>query len=75
MDVIIYLAFILMLIGSYCIGYMVGRGAKHFDGLFIVDDGNFEKTSWTLDVKMDPRDVPNKKELRFKVIKDRIGDV
>ncbi len=40
-----------------------------FDGLLIVNDSDFEKTRWIIDVKTDPATIPDKKELHLKVTK------
>lgn len=50
------------------IGYLIGNSSKVKDaGIFLIDDTDSEKTKWTLDVHMDPDDIPKKKHLRFKV--------
>lgn len=49
---------------------------KEVDGLFILDDSDPKTTRWILDVKMDPDEIKNKKEIRLKVCKmDEQGDV
>lgn len=52
----------------YIVGYVVGRASQNKNaGIFLVDDSDDEKTRWTLDVHMDPDDIPKKKYLRFRV--------
>lgn len=54
-------------------GIFIGRETairfKKYDGLFIVDDSNDQKTQWILDLKVDPDTIPNQKEIRLKVEK------
>lgn len=72
MDVLIY---VLIAVGAFCIGVYIGRKRTKNDGLFIVDDSDDKTTRWTLDVKIDPKEIPNKKEIRLKIIKMDEGDV
>lgn len=72
MNILIYL---LTAIGFLCIGIFFGRISVKFDGLFIVDDSYEETTRWILDVKIDPKRIPDKKEIRLKVRKMMEGDV
>lgn len=60
---------------SFGIGFFVASGGSKSDGLFIVDDNDNSTTRWILDVKIDPRMIPNKKEIRLKVRKLSEGDV
>lgn len=49
---------------------------KEVDGLFILDDSDPNTTRWILDMRMDPDEIKNKKEIRLKVCKmDEQGDV
>lgn len=66
--------FILAFIIGGIVGYFIGK-VKKSDGMFIVDDNDYEKTRWILDVKIDPKTIPNKKEIRLKVHKINEGDV
>lgn len=60
--------FILTFIIGGIVGYFIGK-VKKSDGMFIVDDNDYDKTRWILDVKIDPKTIPNKKEIRLKVRK------
>lgn len=42
---------------------------QKYDGLFILDDSDPNITRWILDVKMDPDEIKNKKEIHLKVCK------
>ena len=72
MDILLY---ILVVLGALCVGVFIGRTTLKVDGMFIVDDSNDETTRWILDVNFDPKDIPNKKEVRLKVRKMTEGDV
>lgn len=48
---------------------------KQIQGLFIIDDSDHNTTRWILDVKMDPEEIKNMKEIRLKVCKMDEGDV
>lgn len=69
------LLYILVAIVALCVGVFIGRMTAETDGMFIIDDTDVEKTRWILDVKTDPKDIPNKKEVRLKVRKMTEGDV
>lgn len=62
---------LLVLIGAFLfgIGFVIGRLARKTDGLFIVNNDDSETTRWILDVKIDPKTIPNRKEIRLKVRK------
>lgn len=65
MNILIAITFLL---SGLIIGYIAGKSSKVKDaGIFLVDDTDSEKTRWTLDVHMNPDDIPKKKHLRFKV--------
>lgn len=65
MNILIAITFLL---SGLIIGYITGKSSKVKDaGIFLVDDTDSEKTRWTLDVHMNPDDIPKKKHLRFKV--------
>lgn len=67
---------ILILIVAFCVGVLIGRSNRKFDGMFIVNDSDEEITRWILDVNIDPMDIPKKKEVRLKVRKmTEEGDV
>ncbi len=68
-------AIIIAVIGGLFVGFLIGRASKKFDGIFVVDDSDYETTRWTLDMKTDPESIPNKKEIRLKVKKMIEGDV
>lgn len=68
-------AIIIAFIGGAIIGFLIGRKRSKFDGIFIVDDADYETTRWTLDMKIDPKTIPNRKEIRLKVGKMFEGDV
>lgn len=72
MDILLY---ILVALGSLCVGVFIGRTTIKVDGMFIVDDSDDETTRWILDVKIDPKTIPNKKEVRLKVRKMTEEDV
>lgn len=72
MDILLY---ILVALGALCVGVFIGRTTIKVDGMFIVDDSDDETTRWILDVKVDPKTIPNKKEVRLKVRKMTEGDV
>lgn len=57
------------MIGGILIGMYIGTRVKHVDGLFIVDENNDEAIRWVLDMKIDPEEIPKKKEVRLKVCK------
>lgn len=50
-------------------GILFGKISKKFDGMLVVDDSYDESTKWTLDVNVDPKSIPSKKEIRLKVRK------
>lgn len=56
------------IVGGILIGMYIGIRIRHIDGLFIVDE-NDDKIRWVLDMKIDPEDIPSKKEVRLKVCK------
>lgn len=60
-----------VLIGGFLfgVGFVIGRIGRKTDGMFIVDDNDTETTRWILDVKTDPKTIPNRKEIRLKVRK------
>lgn len=66
--------FVIVLV-CYLIGMIVGYALAHIltlrkrDGLFILDDSDPNTTRWILDVKIDPDEIKNKKEIRLKVCK------
>lgn len=66
---------ILVAISTLCVGVFIGRKTVKVDGMFIVDDSDDKTTRWVLDVKVDPKTIPNKKEVRLKVRKMTEGDV
>lgn len=49
--------------------------SKQIHGLFILDDSDSNTTRWILDVKIDPEEIKNMKEIRLKVCKMDEGDV
>lgn len=63
--------FLLVLIGGllFGVGFVLGQIGRKTDGMFIVDDNDDETTRWILDVKIDPKTIPNRKEIRLKVRK------
>lgn len=72
---------LIIVVACYVIGMVVGYVVRSLlpkknDGLFILDDSDPKTTRWILDVKMDPDEIKNKKEIRLKVCKmDEQGDV
>lgn len=66
---------ILVAIGALCVGVFIGRKTVKVDGMFIVDDSDDKTTRWILDVAVDPKNIPNKKDVRLKVRKMTEGDV
>lgn len=66
-----------LIMASLCliIGIAIGRKSSKYDGRFIVDDSDYETTRWTLDVDIDPKTIPDKKEIRLKVYKMTEEDV
>lgn len=62
------LLFFFVGITMFCIGVFIGKHWKKTDGMFIVNDSDVEVTRWTLDVNIDPKTIPNKKEIRLKVV-------
>lgn len=69
--------FIVSIILGFILGYSIYLlSHRKPDGLFILDDSDPNTTRWILDVKMDPDEIKNKKEIRLKVCKmDEQGDV
>lgn len=63
------LFWVIFIIAAFFAGVIVGRSMIKIDGLFIVDDSDYETTRWTLDVWVDPKTIPNKKNVRLKVKK------
>lgn len=67
---------ILIIFSSFFVGFLIGRiTVKKYDGMFIINDSNMETTKWILDVKTDPIEISNKKEVKLKVHKMTEGDV
>lgn len=66
---------IIVAIAAFLLGIFIGSRLSHVDGMFIVNDTDEETTRWILDVKIDPKTIPNKKEIRLKVKKMTEGDV
>lgn len=68
MEILMSVCFVLT---GFFFGIVIGRGAKNIDGLFIVDDyGDInEPIHWVLDMKIDPEEIPNKKQVILKVCK------
>lgn len=63
-------AILILAIVGFIIGYMLGRISRvRPDGLFILDDSDPDTTRWILDVKTDPDEIKNKKEIHLKVCK------
>lgn len=60
---------ILIGIAIFLIGIFIGRKSMRCDGLFIVNDSDFNKTQWIIDVKIDPETIPSRKEIHLKVKK------
>lgn len=65
---------LVVLVLAFCFGFLLGYVKPHFsnekrnyDGLFILDDSDDSKTRWILDMKMDPDEIKNKKEIHLKV--------
>ena len=62
----------------FLIGLLIGAGMyillfkvfTRVDGSFIINDDDPETTRWTLKVEGDPRDIPKKKRVVFKVEKE-----
>ena len=69
------LLYILVAIAALCVGVFIGRKTVKVDGMFIVDDSDDKTTRWILDVTVDPKNIPNKKDVRLKVRKMTEGDV
>lgn len=69
------LLLVLTTVGALLIGVFIGRKSIRSDGMFIVDDSRDETTRWILDVKIDPKTIPNRKEIRLKVRKMNEGVV
>lgn len=67
--------YFLVIAGTLCIGFFIGRLTKKVDGRFIVDNSDGDKTRWTIDVDFDPETLPKKKEVRLKVYEMTEGDV
>lgn len=72
MDILLY---ILVAAGGLCIGIFIGRVTVKVNGRFIVDESDENITRWTIDVDFDPKELPDKKEVRLKVCKMEEGDV
>lgn len=76
MDVLL---FILSGVGGLLFGVFIGISisniGRKFDGLFIVDDSDEETTKWILDVSIDPKSIPDQKEIHLKVRKMTERDV
>lgn len=66
---------ILVALVTFCVGVFVGRTTIKVDGMFVIDDSDDETTRWILDIKVDPKTIPNKKEVRLKVRKMTEGGV
>lgn len=61
--------YILIAIFFLLLGLFIGRKTIRYDGLFLVDESNNEKTRWILDVKIDPNSIPSKNKIYLKVKK------
>lgn len=73
-----FVCYVIGLIVGFLIGYAICfcKNKKAEDGFFIVNDSDPEITRWIIDVKMDPYEIKNKKEIHLKVRKmDEQGDV
>lgn len=67
--------FIAFLFGC-AVGWFIHLTHNHKrDGLFILDDSDPNVTRWILDMKMDPEEIKNKKEIHLKVCKMEEEDV
>lgn len=66
---------VLVAIGLFVSGFILGRLTIKKDGLFIVDDSDDETIRWIIDVQYDPKIIPDKKEIRLKVVKMNEEDV
>lgn len=73
MDILLYI--LIGILVAFCVGVLIGRSTVKIDGAFIVDDSDENTTRWILDVKIDPKTIPNKKQVRLKVLKMDQGDV
>lgn len=65
---------LIIVLVCYMIGMVVGYVVRTLlpnknNGLFILDDSDPETTRWILDMRMDPDEIKNKKEIRLKVCK------
>lgn len=59
----------LIIIAAMIFGFVVGRiskGKQH--GVFVLDDSDDADARWTLQLFVDPDDLPNGKNAHFKVI-------
>lgn len=63
-----------LLFGMF-VGLSISNISRKFDGLFIVDDSDEETTKWILDVSIDPKSIPDRKEIHLKVRKMNERDV
>lgn len=70
-----WIPFILLVIYFFIRPWIKKHENKQIQGLFILDDSDPNTTRWILDVKMDPEEIKNMKEIRLKVCKMDEGDV
>lgn len=65
---------VLIIFGTYNLMFKKYKN-KRIHGLFILDDSDPNTTRWIIDMKMDPEEIKNMKEIRLKVCKMDEGDV
>ena len=64
MDMLLYISIGIVI---FLVGIFIGKKSMRCDGLFIVNDSDFDKTQWIIDVKIDPETIPSRKEIHLKV--------
>lgn len=64
------LYFIAAVIVAFCMGLKLGKGKKHYDGVFRVNTDNPEKDVFSLELECAIGSIPSKNELIFKVVNE-----
>lgn len=69
-DIILYVIFAII---GFIAGVLIEKAVLKTDGLLIIDDEDDETTQWILDVRFDPEELENRKEIHLKVCKKDQG--
>ena len=63
------LSYVLIVFVFMCVGILIGRISTYKQhGVFVIDDSENAETRWTLRLFVDPDNLPNGKNVHFKVI-------